>query len=89
VNSSTTEEFWKLYRALPADVRERARAAYALLEQDSSHPGLRFKRIGLREPMYSVRIGLHYRAVGLLEGDNIIWWWIGSHADYDKLIQQF
>ena len=89
MNSSTTEEFWQLYRTLPADVRERARAAYALFEQDSSHPGLRFKRIGSREPMYSVRIGLHYRAIGLLEDDSIFWWWIGSHADYDKVIRQF
>jgi hypothetical protein len=89
VNSETTPEFWQLYRALPSEVRERARAAYALFEQDLSHPGLRFKRIGLREPMYSARIGLHYRVVGLLDGDTVVWWWIGSHADYDKLIQQF
>jgi hypothetical protein len=88
VNSETTPEFWQLYRA-PSEVRERARAAYALFEQDPSHPGLRFKRIGLREPMYSARIGLHYRVVGLLDGDTVVWWWIGSHADYDKLIQQF
>jgi hypothetical protein len=38
------------------------------------------------EPVYSVRVGLDYRAVGLLQGDTITWFWIGTHDDYDKLL---
>jgi hypothetical protein len=36
-----------------------------------------------------VRVGLNYRAVGVRDGQDVIWFWIGSHAEYDKLIQQF
>ncbi|NJK44997.1 MAG: hypothetical protein HC933_12545 [Pleurocapsa sp. SU_196_0] len=74
-----------MYRDLPDDVRQAARVAYQTFVRNPRHPGLQFKRIGLREPMYSVRITLNYRAIGLLEDDTVIWWWIGSHADYDKL----
>ena len=74
-----------MYRSLPEEVREQARIAYRLFSSNPRHPSLQFKRIGLREPMYSVRIGLHYRAVGLLEANLVLWWWIGSHANYDKL----
>jgi hypothetical protein len=85
LNSQTTPDFWRAYQSLPADAREMAREAYRLFRDNPNHPGLHFKRIGLREPMYSVRIGLRYRAVGLLDGETIFWWWIGSHAAYDKL----
>jgi hypothetical protein len=85
LHSDTLDSFWELYRALPADVRGLARLAYQRFEQNPHHPGLQFKRIGLQQPMCSVRIGLHYRAIGLLEGDTVFWWWIGSHAEYDKL----
>ena len=74
-----------MYKSLPMDVRQQARAAYRTFIENPRHPGLQFKRIGLREPMYSLRVGLQYRAVGLLEGDTVVWWWIGAHAAYDKL----
>jgi hypothetical protein len=50
-----------------------------------AHPGLQFKRIHNQEDVYSVRVGIGWRALGLLEGDTISWFWIGSHAEYDKL----
>jgi len=71
---------------LPAEVRRQARAAYRLFQQDPNHPGLRFKRVNLSEPIYSVRIGRDWRALGMRDGNEIVWFWIGSHADYDKLI---
>jgi hypothetical protein len=74
-----------MYRSLPEEVRQQARIAYRTFMENPRHPGLQLKRIGLREPMYSLRIGLHYRAVGLLEGDTMTWWWIGSDSAYDKL----
>jgi hypothetical protein len=87
VTSRTTERFWREYERLPTEVKEHARAAYRLFQQDPHHPSLRFRRVHQVEPVYSVRIGLHYRAVGLVEGELIVWFWIGSHAEYDHQIR--
>jgi hypothetical protein len=69
-------------------VQRRARAAYRLFRQEPSHPSLRFKLVHPSRPIYSVRIGLAYRALGVRDGDEIIWFWIGSHADYDRLLKE-
>jgi hypothetical protein len=88
VNSHTTEAFRRLYRRLPADVQQAAQKAYRLWRTDPFHTSLRFKRVHPTEPIYSVRIGLGWRAVGVRAGDTVIWYWIGSHADYDRLLAQ-
>jgi hypothetical protein len=54
---------------------------------DPAHPSLRFKLVHPTRPIYSVRIGLDYRALGLREGDTMVWFWIGSHAEYDRLVR--
>lgn len=78
-----------MLRALPKDVRQQARAAYRQFKSDPYHSSLQFKSVGKRKILYSVRIGLHYRALGVRIGKDIIMWdWIGSHADYDKLLKQ-
>ena len=89
MNSHITDKFRKAFAELPADVRKQARQAYHLFMENPHHPSLRFKSIHPTRPIYSVRIGLDYRAVGIREKDDIVWYWIGSHADYDKLIRQF
>ena len=71
-------------RRLPTRVRLQARDAYVLLQRNPNHPGLRFKRLQGEEALYSVRIGLRYRALGRLEGETVVWFWIGSHAEYDS-----
>jgi hypothetical protein len=76
--------FWEAYQKLPAQVRELADKNYALLKQDSQHPSWHFKKIG---KYWSVRVGLRYRALAVESGDDLIWFWIGSHADYDALIR--
>ena len=88
MNSTTTDQFWMRYAALPAEAKKRAREAYALFISDPYHPSLHFKRIHSTRPTFSVRIGLHYRAVGILDEQEITWFWIGSHADYDRLVRQ-
>lgn len=75
--------FWALYNALPADVRDLADKNYALLKSDPRHPSLHFKRIG---KLWSVRVGDHYRALGTDVKVGIYWIWIGTHAEYDKLV---
>jgi hypothetical protein len=86
VKSRATPRFWAAYYALPADTRKLATKCYRHFVADPQHPGLRFKRIHNSDTLYSVRAGYGYRAVGLLEDDEITWIWIGSHADYDRLL---
>ncbi len=85
IESRTTKAFRKAFAALPAEVQAQARRTYTLFRADPSHPSLRFKKIDNQENIYSVRIGLGYRALGLLEGSIVTWFWIGSHAEYDRL----
>jgi hypothetical protein len=68
-------------------VQDRAREAFKLFYQDPGHPGLRFKPVHPTEPIYSARISLHHRAVARKAGDHWIWFWIGSHSDYDQLLK--
>jgi len=89
VTSRTTEQFRRIFAELPPEVQDQARRAYRLFRQNPNHPSLRFKPVHPRRPIYSVRIGPGYRAVGILEGDTIVWFWIGSHADYDRLLSQW
>ncbi len=86
MRSHTTARFRSALANLPADVRRQAREAYKLFVQNPFHPGLHFKRIHPTKPIYSVRISRDYRAVGVRDGDEVIWYWIGSHEEYDKLI---
>jgi hypothetical protein len=72
-----------MYRRLPADVRDLADKNFQLLKADPRHPSLRFKKI---DRLWSVRVGAHYRALGLDRPEGVAWFWIGSHADYDKLL---
>jgi len=88
MKSSVTKEFRKRLNALPSEVQEQATRAYALWRSNPYHPSLQFKRVSQRQPIYSVRIGLGYRALGLLEGNRIYWFWIGSHAEYDALLKR-
>jgi hypothetical protein len=86
LKSRRTASFRKAFAALPEAVREQARVAYRRFQENPNHPGLRFKRVHPSDPVYSVRVGLGYRAVGVLEDDVMVWFWIGSHADYDDLL---
>jgi hypothetical protein len=86
VNSQITDDFLECFQRLPGTVREQARKAYRLWRSNPRHPSLHFKRIHSTEPLYSVRVGLGWRVVGLLEGDTMTWSWIGSHAEYDRLV---
>jgi hypothetical protein len=88
MNSRTTRRFRSLLVALPWHVRLQAREAYRLFQLNPAHPGLRFKMVHSDPAIYSARVGISYRALAVLEGDEVIWFWIGSHADYDKMLAQ-
>ena len=84
--SHTTHGFRKLYAELPDNIKKQAKEAFNRFKKNPYYPGLVFKRVHSSKPIYSVRISRDYRAVGILLGDEIIWFWIGSHSDYDKLL---
>jgi hypothetical protein len=86
MRSRTTRAFWDCFDRLPEAVQKQAAKAFRLWRQDVTHLSLAFKRVHAAEPIYSVRITRGYRALGLRDGDLVTWFWIGSHADYDKLL---
>ena len=84
MNSSILPSFWIEYRKLNEDVRQSARKAYRLWADNTFHPSLHFKCINSEESIWCVRITRSYRALGILDGDSVTWFWIGSHDDYEK-----
>jgi hypothetical protein len=87
VRSRTTKKFRDLFDSLPRATQDKAKAAYALWSANPDHRSLRFKKVHSTLPVYSVRIDLDWRAVGILNGEAVVWFWIGSHADYERLLR--
>lgn len=79
-----SSSFWEAYEKLPEAVQRVADKNYELLKENPKHPSLHFKKIG---EYWSVRVGIRYRALAIESNGELIWFWIGSHAAYDKLIQ--
>ena len=84
MNHHTTADFWDSYRLLPEAVQRLADSKYQLLQADPRHPSLHFKRVG---QLWSVRVGIGYRAIAVDADDGPIWFWIGMHAEYDHIIR--
>jgi hypothetical protein len=81
-----TREFREAFASLPNDIQRQAQRAYRLFRTDPRYPSLRFKKVDEESNVYSVRIGLGYRALGVVEGAIVVWFWIGSHAECDRLL---
>jgi hypothetical protein len=75
--------FWTCYEKLPKQIRQLADKSFELLKTDPTHPSLHFKKVG---KFWSVRVSIRYRALCVEVKDGLIWFWIGSHSDYEKLI---
>lgn len=88
MNSRTTRRFRELLATLPSHVRRQAREAYRLFQLNPSHPGLRFKQVHADPPIHSARVGIGYRALGVVDGNTVVWFWIGTHAEYDQILAQ-
>jgi hypothetical protein len=92
VRSRTTERFRRSFADLPRDVQQQAREAYARFRRDPFHTSLRFKQVHPTEPIFSARVSRDYRAVCIrfreeaADEDTVVWFWIGSHAEYEKVI---
>lgn len=87
MKSFTSRRFRSIYASLPEDVQIRARRAYQLFQRNPAHPGLHFKKVDDQSDIYSARVGLGYRAVRQRDGKDIVWFWIGPHGEYAKLLQ--
>jgi hypothetical protein len=85
VRNKRTTQFRKLYNRLPLHVQYEAQDTYKLFLANPYHPSLHFKQIDSEDPVYSVRIGRKYRAVGWYSNGTILWYWIGTHEEYNKL----
>jgi hypothetical protein len=83
MNHFATPEFWFHYRLLPDDTRELADKCFELLKSNQNHPSLRFKKMG---QVWSARVGLRYRALARLRTEGFVWYWIGAHDEYERLI---
>ncbi|MDQ8209792.1 hypothetical protein QEH52_19895 [Coraliomargarita sp. SDUM461003] len=77
-------DFWFHYRLLPENIQDLADKNFSLLKENSRHPSLRLKKVGI---FWSARIGISYRALGKEREEGIVWIWIGTHAEYDQLIK--
>ena len=86
MQSRTTRQFRRLFSELPFDAQRDAMRAYGLFQSNPAHPGLQFKKLEGEDNIYSVRIGLEYRALAVRKDDRIVWYWIGSHSVYDRLV---
>jgi hypothetical protein len=82
----TLPRFWQCYRQLPSVIQELADKNYALLKADPHHPSLHLKKVNKTKQLWSARVGEHYRALGVEKPEGIVWFWIGPHGEYDRLL---
>ena len=87
MKSQTTERFRAQFAAASAATQAKIRAAYRLWAENPNHPSLRFKKVHSTLPIYSARVDLDWRAVGVLKDNTVIWFWVGSHSDYERLLK--
>jgi hypothetical protein len=78
-------KFWRLFAELPAEVQQLARANFALLKANPQHPSLHLKRVGR---YWSARVGASHRVLGVNAPDGIVWFWIGPHEEYERIIKR-
>jgi len=86
IQSRKTRRFWRLFSELPFEIQQEAKRAYRLFRANPAHPSLHFKKVEGESDIYPARIGLDYRALAVMKGNGVVWYWIGSHSEYDRLV---
>ena len=86
MNHLTLPRFWQSYNRLPKDIQRLADKSYELLKNNPLHPSLHFKKVGNRKQLWSVRITDNYRALAVEKLEGIVWFWIGTHGEYDAIL---
>ncbi len=87
MKSHLTDDFFVCFAKLPERIKRLARENYKLWSENPYHPSLSFKKVGKKYSVYSVRIGLGWRALGFKNANKIVWFWIGSHPEYERLLK--
>jgi hypothetical protein len=87
MKSVTTEKFRLLLASATSERQARIKDAYRLWKENPGHPSLRFKKVHSRLPIYSVRVDLDWRAVGILKDETLVWFWVGPHSQYEALLK--
>ena len=88
MKSVTTEQFRKQYAAATSRQQAQIKKSYKLWRENPSHPSIRFKKVHATEPIYSARVDLDWRALGVLDADTVVWFWVGPHDEYDALLKR-
>jgi hypothetical protein len=88
MTSYLTNDFRKSFRKLPDRIQRQARKNYKLWKQNPYHPSLEFKQVHQIRPIFSVRVAIGWRALGIKQGNKVSWFWVGSHADYDTIVSK-
>jgi Txe/YoeB family toxin of Txe-Axe toxin-antitoxin module len=88
MRSYVLPSFWKRFEALPPDIQRLVRKNYGIWSQDPFHNGLEFKKLWNHKPFWSARCGIDHRVVGYMKDGAIYWFFVGTHADYDRLLKQ-
>ena len=83
MNHFANPSFWACYAKLPGDIKELADKNFGILKNNPKHPSLHLKKVG---KYWSARIGIKYRALAIEDQENLIWFWIGVHGEYDEII---
>ena len=81
--SRALPSFWETYDALPREIQLRAQKQYRLFVENPRHPSLQLKPVG---GVWSARVSDQYRALAILEESIFTWFWIGTHDQYDRLL---
>lgn len=84
MNHRASSRFWIAYSGLPIEVQRLADGAYSMMKRDERHPSLHLKRVGR---FWSARVGAHHRVLAIQDGGTLVWFWIGKHDEYDRLIE--
>jgi hypothetical protein len=84
MKSLTLPSFWENYWRLDESMRRKARKTYVIWSQNPFHPSLHFKCINQAEDVWSVRITRGFRALGIMDGDTVTWFWVGNHDNYER-----
>ena len=87
MHSVTTLRFRESFNTLPENIKNSARKAYELWKDNPAHPSLQFKQVNPQNSIYSARVSLSYRALGVKTDDTLVWFWIGSHDQYEALLK--
>ncbi len=88
MNPRTTKRFRQMLSKFPSNIRQQAKEAYRFFTENPNHPSLRFKNVHNTASIYSVRININFRAVGVIENGVIVWFWIGPHTEYERLLDE-